>query len=69
VGDLYPSASILGVDLSPIQSEWVPPNVRFMIDDIESSWLENENFYDLVHGRHITPAIKDFPALIRRAYT
>ena len=69
MGDLYPSASILGVDLSPIQSEWVPPNVRFMVDDVESSWLENEDFYDFVHGRHITPAIKDFPALISRAYT
>ncbi|KUJ15270.1 S-adenosyl-L-methionine-dependent methyltransferase [Mollisia scopiformis] len=69
MGDLYPSASILGIDLSPIQSEWVPPNVRFMVDDVESSWLESENFYDLVHGRHITPAIKDFPALIRRAYS
>ncbi len=35
VGDLFPSSNILGVDLSPIQPEWVPPNVRFMVDDIE----------------------------------
>lgn len=35
VGDLFDSASILGVDLSPIQPEWVPPNVRFMVDDVE----------------------------------
>ncbi|KAF8864026.1 UMTA methyltransferase [Acephala macrosclerotiorum] len=68
MGDRYPSAAILGIDLSPIQPVWVPPNVRFMVDDAESSWLEPENFYDFVHGRHLTPAIKDFPALIRRAY-
>ncbi len=68
MGDEYPSASILGVDLSPIQPLWVPSNVRFVVDDVESLWIEQENFYDLVHGRHITPAIKDFPALIRRAY-
>lgn len=35
VGDLFESAHVLGVDLSPIQPEWVPPNVRFMVDDIE----------------------------------
>jgi hypothetical protein len=40
VGDLYPAANILGVDLSPIQPEWVPPNVKFMVDDVESPWLK-----------------------------
>lgn len=35
VGDRFPSSNILGVDLSPIQPEWVPPNVRFMVDDVE----------------------------------
>jgi hypothetical protein len=68
VGDEYPSAQILGTDLSPIQPVWVPPNVKFMVDDAELDWLELENFYDFVHGRHITPAIKNFPALIERAF-
>lgn len=68
MGDEYPSAEILGVDLSPIQTEWVPPNVRFMVDDVEDTWLKEDDFYDLVHGRHITPAIKDFPGLIKKAY-
>lgn len=36
VGDQYSSANILGVDLSPTQPMWVPPNVRFIVDDIES---------------------------------
>jgi hypothetical protein len=38
VGDQYPNANILS-DLSPIQPIWVPPNVRFMVDDVESPWL------------------------------
>jgi hypothetical protein len=37
VGDQYPSASILGIDLSPIQPVWVPPNVKFMVDDFEDT--------------------------------
>lgn len=30
-GDMYPSAEVIGVDLSPIQPSWVPPNVRFEV--------------------------------------
>lgn len=29
VGDRYPSAEIMGLDLSPIQPAWVPPNVKY----------------------------------------
>ncbi|KAL1963768.1 hypothetical protein VTN77DRAFT_7834 [Rasamsonia byssochlamydoides] len=29
----YPSAQVIGTDLSPIQPPWVPPNCVFEIDD------------------------------------
>lgn len=67
MGDIYESANILGVDLSPIQPEWVPPNVRFMVDDIESPWLHPRNFFDYIHARHTVMAIKDWPRLMRRS--
>lgn len=67
MGDLFPTANILGVDLSPIQPEWVPPNVRFMVDDIESPWLHPRNYFDYIHSRHTVMAIKDWPKLMRRA--
>jgi hypothetical protein len=68
VGDEYPSASILGIDLSPIQPAWVPPNVKFMVDDAESPWLHGDQVFDYVHLRHMSPAIKDFPKLLAEAY-
>ncbi|KAI0996662.1 hypothetical protein K3495_g11521 [Podosphaera aphanis] len=68
MGDLLPSANILGVDLSPIQPEWVPPNVTFMVDDVESPWLKPQNYFDYIHARHTIMAIKDWPLLIQRAY-
>lgn len=68
MGDQYPSSAILGVDLSPIQPAWVPPNVKFMVDDIESPWLHPQNHFDLIHSRHIVMAIKDWPNLLRNAY-
>lgn len=33
MGDKYPEAEIIGSDLSPIQPGFVPPNVRFFIED------------------------------------
>jgi hypothetical protein len=57
----------MGVDLSPIQPDWVPPNVRFMVDDVEDTWLRPKNYYDYVHSRHTVMAIKDWPKLMRQA--
>jgi len=68
VGDIFESATILGVDLSPIQPTWVPPNVRFMVDDVESPWLHPRNHFDYIHTRHTVMGIKDWPTLIERSY-
>ena len=67
VGDQFESANILGVDLSPIQPDWVPPNVRFMVDDAESPWLHPRNHFDYIHTRHTVMGIKDWPKMFRRS--
>ncbi|RDL41662.1 S-adenosyl-L-methionine-dependent methyltransferase [Venustampulla echinocandica] len=64
MGEIYPSAAVMGVDLSPIQPRWLPPNVRFMVDDVESEWLKPANYYDYVHGRNTVMAIKNWPKLM-----
>ena len=33
MGDEYPEAEVIGTDLSPIQPAFVPPNVRFFVED------------------------------------
>ncbi|KAF3064827.1 hypothetical protein GL218_02377 [Daldinia childiae] len=68
MGDAYPSANVLGVDLSPIQPQWVPPNVRFMVDDVESEWLHPLNHFDYIHSRHTIMAIKDWDQLLMTSY-
>ncbi|KAI1401491.1 S-adenosyl-L-methionine-dependent methyltransferase [Hypoxylon fuscum] len=68
MGDAYPGANVLGVDLSPIQPQWVPPNVRFMVDDVESDWLHPKNHFDYIHSRHTIMAIKDWDQLLRTSY-
>ena len=37
--DQFPSAEVVGTDLSPIQPMWVQPNCRFYVDDVESEWV------------------------------
>ncbi|CAH0046699.1 unnamed protein product [Clonostachys solani] len=68
MGDEFPEAEILGIDLSPIQTPWVPPNVRFMVDDAEAEWVQAPNSLDYIHIRNMTAAIRDWPALLSRAY-
>jgi len=68
LGDEYPGAAeIIGNDLSPIQPSWCPPNVRFIVDDVELDWTEPEP-YDFVHVRYMAGGIKDWPRLIRQIY-
>ncbi|OLN81351.1 putative transporter C11D3.18C 8 [Colletotrichum chlorophyti] len=66
MGDEYPGA-IVGTDLSPIQPDWVPSNVRFLIDDAEENWLEPDGSLDYVHLRNMAPSIKDWPRLFWQA--
>ncbi|KAI0379113.1 S-adenosyl-L-methionine-dependent methyltransferase [Hypomontagnella monticulosa] len=68
MGDTYSGANVLGIDLSPIQPQWVPPNVRFMVDDVESPWLHPRNHFDYIHSRHTIMAIKDWNKLLRTSY-
>ncbi|KAJ0310364.1 hypothetical protein COL516b_002164 [Colletotrichum fioriniae] len=68
MGDEYPEAEIIGVDLSPIQPEFVPPNVRFMVDDAEVEWVYPDNHFDFVHLRNMAPSIKKWPELFAEAY-
>ncbi|RDA91215.1 hypothetical protein CP533_3411 [Ophiocordyceps camponoti-saundersi (nom. inval.)] len=68
IGDQFPSAHVLGVDLSPIQPDWLPPNVRFLVDDVESTWLYPRNHFDYIHSRHTVMAVRDWPRLFRQAY-
>ncbi|PWW80887.1 S-adenosyl-L-methionine-dependent methyltransferase [Tuber magnatum] len=69
IADMYPSAHVIGTDLSPIQSHWVPPNLVYEIDDAESEWTYKRDSFDLVHTRYLTGAFADWPKFIERSFT
>ncbi|EQB50869.1 hypothetical protein CGLO_09642 [Colletotrichum gloeosporioides Cg-14] len=67
MGDVFENAEIIGIDLSPIQPKWVPPNVKFEVDDVESPWVVSRK-YDYIMCRHMVASILDWPKLVRNIY-
>ncbi|PSN69549.1 S-adenosyl-L-methionine-dependent methyltransferase [Corynespora cassiicola Philippines] len=67
IADKFPNSEVIGNDLSPIQPKWVPPNVHFEVDDIESTWPPRAPF-DYIHIRYMLGSIQDWPNLLKQAY-
>ncbi|OBT78883.1 hypothetical protein VF21_02797 [Pseudogymnoascus sp. 05NY08] len=65
--DQFPSADVLGVDVAPIQPDWVPPNCHFEIDDVEEQFTYHQKF-DFIHSRDFLFSIKDWPRLVGQCY-
>ncbi|WYZ43348.1 hypothetical protein EsH8_VI_001047 [Colletotrichum jinshuiense] len=70
IGDIFENAEdeqVIGNDLSAIQPTWVPPNVKFEIDDVESPWIEGKK-YDFIMCRYMAGSIQDWPKLVGNIY-
>ncbi|OOO07791.1 hypothetical protein OAory_01042910 [Aspergillus oryzae] len=64
--DEHPESEVIGNDLSPIQPSWIPPNLRFEVDDFEAPWSYSQPF-DYIHGRELEGFIRDHDRLFRQA--
>ncbi|KKA29006.1 hypothetical protein TD95_004682 [Thielaviopsis punctulata] len=65
--DRYPGTEVVGVDLSPIQPHFVPPNCKFEVDDITREWTYGHNSLDLVHVRAMTGCVPDWVFFYKQA--
>jgi SAM-dependent methyltransferase len=65
--DEHPEAHVIGVDLSPIQPSFVPPNVEFQVDDMEETWTFSAPF-DFIHSRFMTASFADWPRFFKQCY-
>lgn len=67
--DEHPDSTVIGTDLSPTQPDWVPPNCKFYVDDVESDWIygQDERF-DYIHGRNMCGAITKYDKLYQSAF-
>ncbi|TEA14825.1 Secondary metabolism regulator laeA [Colletotrichum sidae] len=67
--DEFPSSEVIGVDISPIQPSWNPPNCKFQIDDVEQPWTWPSNEFDYIHIRNLEGAVADWVTLYKEAFT
>ena len=68
VADKYPSARVIGVDLSNIMPRFVPTNVEFRMDDIESEWATLYSNLDLVHFRSVVQTLRNPDRVLAMAF-
>ena len=66
--DQYPGAEVIGVDISPPQPQWVPPNLKFEVDDVTQEWTWAPKSFDYVHMRWLVGAIPDWNVLFKQVY-
>ncbi|PWI64073.1 hypothetical protein PCL_00020 [Purpureocillium lilacinum] len=68
MADEFPSAEVIGTDISPEQPSWVPPNCVFHIDDAQLKWTYALKSFDFVHIRGLYGSIGSWEELYRQTY-
>jgi SAM-dependent methyltransferase len=64
-GDQHPQAHVTGIDLSPIQPAWTPPNVQFKVGDLEEPWGFSDKL-DFIYIRMMTGSFSHWPQIIEQ---
>ncbi|PHH84062.1 hypothetical protein CDD83_2555 [Cordyceps sp. RAO-2017] len=69
VAEKFPSARIIGTDLSPVQPQWTPPNVEFRVEDLDDElrpWTKIYRDADLIHLRFLLMTVRRPRSILRR---
>ncbi|KAK5651338.1 hypothetical protein OQA88_12571 [Cercophora sp. LCS_1] len=64
----FPDTQVIGTDLSPIQPTWIPPNLKFEIDDFNLPWTFPPNQFDFIHFRWLIGTTSDWDTFFARAF-
>jgi hypothetical protein len=66
----FPQAHVIGNDISPIQPNWVCPNLEFVVEDYEAEWLYKAESFNLIHARLLAGYLLLFPSrFIKKIHT
>lgn len=49
-------------------TRYLPPNLEFIVDDVEDEWAYENNPLDFIHARYLAGSIRDWPRLMRQAF-
>ncbi|KAI4137805.1 MAG: hypothetical protein LQ341_004980 [Variospora aurantia] len=62
------NSQIYGIDLSPIQSRFSAPNVKYQVDDLEQPWTFPLDHFDYVHTRILYGSLRDWPLFFAQSF-
>ncbi|KAK0652838.1 methyltransferase domain-containing protein [Cercophora newfieldiana] len=65
--DAHPESTVIGVDLSPIQPTFIPPNLSFQITDIDDAWTFTTPF-TYIHSRAMNGSIPSWPSFLKKCF-
>ncbi|KAI1017179.1 hypothetical protein LB505_001973 [Fusarium chuoi] len=65
--DAHSETEVIGIDLSPIQPNFLPTNLQFQVDDLEDEWTFSYDF-DFIFARMMTGSIGDFPRFFAQSF-
>ena len=68
MADAYPSAHVVGTDLSAIQLPYIPPNLRFEIEDFNSPWPYAANHFCYIYIRELFGCVADWDGFLAQAF-
>ncbi|GKT42126.1 secondary metabolism regulator LAE1 [Colletotrichum spaethianum] len=66
-GDEHPESEVIAIDLSPTLPAYVPPNVKFEVDDAEDPWTYSRPF-QYIHSRILSSGLSDWKKYLRKCY-
>ncbi|KAH6867591.1 S-adenosyl-L-methionine-dependent methyltransferase [Thelonectria olida] len=66
--DEHPGCEVIGTDVSPIQPSWVPPNLKFEIEDCTQDWTFAADSFDYVYMRYLDGCIPDWKEQFKQAF-
>ncbi|KAJ5685877.1 hypothetical protein N7536_008496 [Penicillium majusculum] len=68
IAEKFPTARVIGNDISAIQPNWVTPNVEFIIEDFENEWLYEKESFDFIHARLLSGCVADWSQFFARIF-
>ncbi|MCJ1273083.1 hypothetical protein MMC21_000872 [Puttea exsequens] len=68
MADKYPEGEIIGTDLSLIQPQWIPRNLRFRRLDFEGPWFQGQDSWDLIHLSMLSGSVSSWQELYGNAW-
>lgn len=66
--DEFPETEVTATDIRTSQPTWVPPNLKFEVDDMNLEWTWPENHFDFVHYRVLYGCVRDWEELYTKTF-